>query len=206
MKTLILYFTTDGQTKRIADKIAEEITHEVDVLSLREHAQMTSEALAQYDQIVIGASIRYGHFDKLVYQFVEKHFALLNEKTTAFYGVNLTARKENRKTAENNTYVRKFLAKIKWKPTLVEVIAGALFYPRYTFFDRIMIQLIMKITKGETDATKEYEYTDWAQVAQFGRTAIIVEHLQLLWQFAPHGGTSVIPIGVHFHYGGFYHE
>lgn len=169
MKTLILYFTTDGQTKKIAEKLAETITHEVELISLKEQAVDFAQKIANADQIVIGASIRYGHFNPLVYQFIEQHYATLNQKKTAFYGVNLTARKENRKTPETNTYVRKFLAKIKWQPTYVEVIAGALLYPRYTFFDRIMIQLIMKLTKGETDATQEYEYTDWQQVENFGK-------------------------------------
>ncbi len=30
-----------------------------------------------------------------------------------------------------------------------------------------MIQLIMKITGGETDSTKEIEYTDWGKVKAF---------------------------------------
>lgn len=168
MKTLILYFTTDGQTKKIANKLAEQIQHNVEVISLQDQAVNFTEKLANADQIVIGASIRYGHFNPLVYAFVAKHKAVLNQKKSAFYGVNLTARKLNRRTAENNTYVRKFLAKIKWKPTLVEVIAGALFYPRYNWFDRVMIQFIMKLTKGETDTLHEYEFTDWNQVKQFG--------------------------------------
>lgn len=169
MKTVIFYHTTDGQTKRIAEKLAENITHKVELISLSEQAVDFAEKIANADQIVVGASIRYGHFNKLVYDFVEQHFAKLNEKPSAFFGVNLTARKENRKTPETNTYTRKFLAKIKWQPTHAEVIAGALYYPRYSFFDRIMIQLIMKITKGETDASKEYEYTDWCQVIQFAQ-------------------------------------
>jgi len=164
MKTLILYFTTDGQTKLIAERLAEHITHETELRSLREHANMTDEQLAAFDQIVIGASVRYGHFNPLVYQFIAQHFAILNQKMTAFYGVNLTARKPNRQTPESNTYIRKFLQKILWRPTHVEVIAGALFYPRYSWFDRTMIRFIMKLTKGETDITREYEYTDWAQV------------------------------------------
>lgn len=168
MKTLILYFTTDGQTKKIADHLAAQIQHEVEVISLQDQAVNFTEKLANADQIVIGASIRYGHFNPLVYRFVAEHQAVLNQKKSAFYGVNLTARKANRKTAETNTYVRKFLAKIAWKPTYVEVIAGALFYPRYNWFDRVMIQFIMKLTKGETDASREYEFTDWAQVARFG--------------------------------------
>ncbi|MFA9488890.1 MULTISPECIES: menaquinone-dependent protoporphyrinogen IX dehydrogenase [unclassified Mannheimia] len=169
MKTLILYFTTDGQTKKIAERLAETITHEVELISLKDQAVNFAEKIANADQIVIGASIRYGHFSPLVYQFVEQHYVALNQKKTAFYGVNLTARKENRNTPETNTYVRKFLAKVKWQPNHAEVIAGALFYPRYKTFDRVMIRFIMKITKGETDTSKEYEYTNWQQVEEFGK-------------------------------------
>ena len=153
MQTLILYFTTDGQTKKIADKLAEQISHEVEVISLQDQAVNFAEKLANADQIVIGASIRYGHFNPLMYKFVAEHQVVLNQKKSAFFSVNLTARKLNRRTAETNVYV----------------IAGALLYPRYKFFDRMMIQFIMKLTKGETDASKEYEFTDWAQVEQFGK-------------------------------------
>lgn len=169
MKTLILYFTTDGQTKKITDKLAEQISHEVEVISLQDQTVNFAEKLADAAQIVIGASVRYGHFNPQVYQFVAEQQVVLNQKKSAFFSVNLTARKPNRRTAETNVYVRKFLAKIAWQPNHVEVIAGALFYPRYKFFDRVMIQFIMKLTKGETDASKEYEFTDWAQVEQFGK-------------------------------------
>ena len=162
MKTLILYSTRDGQTKKIANYIAGIIHENVDVKSITDMYQ-----LANYDRIIIGASIRYGHFNKALYKTLEKHTALLNQKTTAFFGVNLTARKPEKSTPETNVYVRKFLQRITWKPTMSAVFAGALFYPRYNFFDRIMIQLIMRITGGETDPTKEIEYTDWQKVRSF---------------------------------------
>ncbi len=49
------------------------------------------------------------------------------------------------------------------------VFAGALRYPRYRWYDRFMIRLIMKMTGGETDTSKEVVYTDWKQVANFAR-------------------------------------
>ena len=162
MKTLILYSTRDGQTKKIANYIAGIIHENVDVKSITDMYE-----LANYDRIIIGASIRYGHFNKSLYKTLEKHTALLNQKTTAFFGVNLTARKPEKSTPETNIYVRKFLQRITWKPTMSAVFAGALFYPRYNFFDRIMIQFIMRITGGETDPTKEIEYTDWQKVRSF---------------------------------------
>ncbi|AUI66981.1 MULTISPECIES: menaquinone-dependent protoporphyrinogen IX dehydrogenase [Glaesserella] len=167
MKTAILYLTRDGQTKKIAEKIATELDGETVLISLREQPQPSAEQLAQYDRIVIGASIRYGHFDPILEQFIRQHYGLLNQKKSAFFSVNLTARKANRNTPESNVYTRKLLSRIQWQPNLVEVIAGALFYPRYTFFDRVMIRFIMFITKGDTDTSKEYEYTDWQKVSRF---------------------------------------
>ncbi len=51
----------------------------------------------------------------------------------------------------------------------IQVIAGALRYPRYRWYDRFMIKLIMKMSGGETDTRKEVVYTDWEQVANFAR-------------------------------------
>lgn len=168
MKILILYLTKDGQTKKIAEHIASTYPEDtVEILSLREYFDITAEKLQSFDTIVIGASIRYGHFDPLLEKFIQQHHALLNSKKSAFFSVNLTARKENRNTPETNVYTRKLLARIKWQPNLVEVIAGALYYPRYRWFDRTMIRFIMKMTKGDTDTSKEYEYTDWQRVSQF---------------------------------------
>ncbi|KAE9541505.1 menaquinone-dependent protoporphyrinogen IX dehydrogenase [Ursidibacter maritimus] len=172
MKTLILYLTRDGQTQKIAEKIASELQQEqtdVCILSLRENPNISADYLQQFGTIVVGASIRYGHFDPLLTQFINQHYALLNQKKSAFFSVNLTARKADKNSPETNVYTRKLLARIKWQPDLVEVMAGALFYPRYRWFDRVMIRFIMKITGGETDTSREYEYTDWHKVITFSQ-------------------------------------
>lgn len=165
MKTLILYLSHDGQTKKIAEFMAQYLEGEVAVLPL-----MEEQDLQVFDRVIIGASIRYGHFNKQAYRFIERHHKLLNTKGAVFFGVGLTARKEGKDTPEGNVYVRKFLQRIKWTPAKVGVFAGALLYPRYKWIDRVMIQLIMKITGGETDATKEIEYTNWEKVKAFAES------------------------------------
>ncbi|MGC6405946.1 menaquinone-dependent protoporphyrinogen IX dehydrogenase [Bisgaard Taxon 45] len=162
MKTLILYSSRDGQTKKIAQFIASKLSGNVQIQALTEDTDITNA-----DRVLIGASIRYGHFDKVLDKFVKKQTALLSQKANAFFAVNLTARKVGKDTPETNVYVRKFLQRIDWQPQLVAVFAGALYYPRYSFFDRTMIKLIMKITGGETDTRKEIEYTDWHKVECF---------------------------------------
>lgn len=167
MKVIIIYSSCDGQTKKIAEFMAKQLSSDTVVTSVLEPVD-----LSDFSHIVIGASIRYGHFDKNLYQFIENNYSILSQKKSAFFGVNLTARKAGKDNPETNVYIRKFLQRIEWKPMLIGVFAGALLYPRYKWFDRIMIQFIMKLTGGETDTTKEIEYTDWEKVSAF------VEHLR----------------------------
>jgi len=49
-------------------------------------------------------------------------------------------------------------------------VAGALRYPRYNWLDKRLIQLIMRMTGGETDTRREVEYTDWEQVRRLADT------------------------------------
>ncbi len=166
MTVLLLYSGHDGQTKSIMSVIAKEIsTHTpCEMFDLNAFHNIK---LNNYRAVLIGAAIRYGHFNKKLYQFADSHFQQLNMMPSAFFSVTLTARKPEKRTPETNLYTRKFLTKTKWKPQLCEVFAGALHYPRYTFFDKYMIKLIMKITGGETDTSKDIEYTDWQQVTRF---------------------------------------
>lgn len=169
MKTLILFSTRDGQTREIAHYLASELQEQgvdADVVNLNRTQEITWQA---YDRVVIGASIRYGHFHPALDRFVKKHATTLSSMPGAFYSVNLVARKPEKRTPQTNSYTRKFLLNSPWQPQLCAVFAGALRYPRYRWYDRFMIRLIMKMTGGETDTRKEVVYTDWQQVTGFAR-------------------------------------
>ncbi|MBS9783547.1 MAG: menaquinone-dependent protoporphyrinogen IX dehydrogenase [Pasteurella sp.] len=168
MKTLILYVTTDGQTKKIAQHIANEIEGETRLVSLK-NEQVSAQKLEDADKIIIGASVRYGHFNPILKNFVQQHYEILNQKKSAFFSINLTARKEDKNTPETNVYTRKFLERISWRPAYTAVFAGKLNYPQYTWYDRAIIRFIMKLTGGETDTTKVIEYTDWQKVTEFAK-------------------------------------
>lgn len=166
MKTLILYLSYDGQTKKIAEKIADQLqtTEQVILINLTQAKDLD---LNSFDKILIGASVRYGKFNPLLTRFIQQHSELLNKKISGFFSVNLTARKADKNSPQTNIYTRKLLDNITWCPQLVAVFAGALFYPRYSFFDRTMIRFIMWLTGGETNPNKEVEYTNWQHVAEF---------------------------------------
>jgi len=168
-KILIIYSTTDGHTPSICDRLMHVMAQQdcqVQVLPL---AQATSADLAGCDCIVVGASIRYGKHQPAVAQFIESHLNILTQKNGAFFTVNIVARKPEKNRPDTNPYMLKFLRQITWRPRLLGVFAGKLDYPRYGFIDRLMIRLIMLITHGPTDPKAVIEFTDWAQVEDFGR-------------------------------------
>ena len=167
IETLIIYSTTDGQTIKICNKLAEEIfNNNVKLCSLKD---VNREDLKSYNKIIIGASIRYGKHNPRVIEFVKKNLEIFNQIKTAFFSVNVVARKKNKNTPETNPYVKKFLNKTKWKPTKLSVFAGKVDYPSYRFLDKYIIRLIMWFTKGPTDVTKSYEFTNWDEVKKFGK-------------------------------------
>ncbi len=168
MKALILFSSRDGQTQNIAVVMAKEIskTQPCDVINIIDATVIEWE---NYDRVLIGASVRYGRFHPAVAKFISRHLAALQIRPGGFFSVSLTARKPDKQTPQTNVYTRKFLLNSPWKPDCCSVFAGALRYPRYRWFDRLMIQLIMHMTGGETNTSKEIDYTDWQQVTCFAR-------------------------------------
>ena len=164
-RSLITYSTVDGQTKIISEKIAAFASHsEVDVLPISDQINLDN-----YKTIIIGASIRYGKYRKEVYSFVEDNIQILNMKENAFFSVNVVARKPEKSTPNTNPYLKKFLSNIKWEPKNLGVFAGKIEYPKYKFIDKYAIKFIMWITKGPTDTSKTYEFTNWQAVEDFAR-------------------------------------
>jgi menaquinone-dependent protoporphyrinogen oxidase len=168
-RILLAYSTTDGHTVRICDRLRQVVEGQGHFATVVALAQADALDLPGFDAIVIGASIRYGKHQPQVAQFITRHQALLERKANAFFTVNIVARKPEKNRPETNPYLIKFLRQITWKPKLLAVFAGKLDYPRYRFFDRLMIRFIMLMTQGPTDPTAVIEFTDWQQVEAFGR-------------------------------------
>jgi menaquinone-dependent protoporphyrinogen oxidase len=166
---LMIYSSTDGHTlaicRRLRD-VVQALGHAVTLVPIDEAPEAE---LGGYDAIVIGASIRYGRHHPLVAGFIQRHRALLEETPTAFFSVNLVARKPDKNRPETNPYFRRFLKRVGWQPREAAVFAGKLDYPAYGPFDRWVIRLIMAITKGPTDPTATVEFTDWGAVEKFGK-------------------------------------
>jgi menaquinone-dependent protoporphyrinogen oxidase len=75
--------------------------------------------------------------------------------------------REPRVQEELNAIVGRFLEATAWHPTTTTVVAGALLYTRYNWFKRWAMVRIVRKAGGDTDTTRDYEYTNWADVRSF---------------------------------------
>ena len=125
---LIIYSSTDGHTKIICERITNFLNdgNLVKLLSLEEAKKID---LSNFEKIIIGASIRYGKHSKELYKFINLNKNILDQKKSAFFSVNVVARKPEKNTAETNPYIYKFLKMSKWKPNIIRVFAGKVDYP-----------------------------------------------------------------------------
>jgi menaquinone-dependent protoporphyrinogen oxidase len=164
---LIVYSTTDGQTRKICERLRALIEQQSHRVALVAVAEAADGDLAAYDKIVVGASIRYGRHRRQAVDFMQRNAALLNSKPGAFFSVNVVARKPDKNQPHTNPYVRKLLRRLAWRPGQAAVFAGKIDYPRYGILDRQVIRFIMWLTNGPTDPGAVVEFTDWREVEAF---------------------------------------
>lgn len=166
-RTLIACSTVDGHTLKICERIKAALERAGHDCTLAMLSASAAPAVAGFDTVVVGASIRYGKHRPEVAAFLRAHRAALEDGRCAFFSVNVVARKPGKDTPEGNQYVRELVREIGWRPALLGVFAGKLDYPRYTFMDRNVIRFIMLMTDGPTDPKAVVDFTHWPSVDAF---------------------------------------
>jgi menaquinone-dependent protoporphyrinogen oxidase len=169
VRILLAYSTVDGQTLKICQHLQQRLQTMGHVAEVAAIGQAAVPDPAAFDQVVIGASIRYGKHRPEVYRFIETQRAALERKPSAFFSVNVVARKPGKNTPETNPYIRTFRRTTRWVPGVIAVFAGKIDYQRYGLLDRQVIRLIMWLTHGPTDAQACVEFTDWQAVDRFAQ-------------------------------------
>jgi len=162
---LVLFSTHDGQTEGIAERIGfrlSKLGYQVTVRSAS--APDAVKALRECDGVIVGGSLRFGRFDSRLVAFVRENLDALFARPSAFFSVSMSAAKDTSSAVECMTA---FEADTGWIPDDSAAFAGALRYTRYSRLVRMMMSLISRANGGETDTTRDYEYTDWKAVDRF---------------------------------------
>lgn len=172
MHILILYSSRFGQTLKIAQTLQQQWQAAAATVTLANLEHASALRMQDFDAVVIGASIRYGHFAKCLGEFTQAQADTLKHMPSAFFSVSILANKAHKSTPETHTYTRKFFEQSAWKPQVVGIFAGELAYHKYHLLDRYLMKMVMKINKGETNTHAHIEFTDWQQVRAFGEQVL----------------------------------
>jgi menaquinone-dependent protoporphyrinogen oxidase len=168
---LIVYGTTEGQTAKISEALAKEISskgHRVRVFPASD-APMKQE-LEAFDAVVVGSSVHAGKFDRALRNWAKRNFVFLQRKPSAFFSVCLGILEKNFKAKrEEADIVAAFLREAGWNPELHTIFAGALKYSQYGWLKKLVMKSIAKKAKGDTDTSRDYEYTNWDDVRAFAQ-------------------------------------
>ena len=168
---LIIYTSIEGQTERIAERMAQtlaQLGHEVKTLHA-EHQRIDPQ-LSRFDGVIVGASIHYGNHPAHLLALVRRCRADLTTRPSAFFSVSLSGGGPGARPKTAQRYLDKFQRRTGWQPPQLASIGGALQYSKYAAWKKWIMTKIVGFAGGDTDTSRDYEYTDWDAVAEFARS------------------------------------
>ncbi|MGH9630975.1 MAG: flavodoxin domain-containing protein [Bryobacteraceae bacterium] len=175
---LILYATREGHTRRIAEHLGAALRTRGFSPELVDAAHLpASLSLSAYCGAILIASVHVQKHEREMTAFVKRHVSELERLPAAFLSVSLSeagaedraAPSDRRARAANDAQrmIDAFLDETGWHPSKTRAVAGALLYSKYNFLLRLIMKRIARKAGGDTDTSKDYEYTDWVALDQF---------------------------------------
>jgi menaquinone-dependent protoporphyrinogen oxidase len=119
--------------------------------------------------VVVGASIHYGRHPRHLRSLVRTHLGALQARPSAFFSVSLSAGGPGAKPDAARRYLEFFLRETGWVPELRATFAGALQFSKYGPFKRLLMVAFVGLAGGDTDTSRDYEYTDWDDVERLAQ-------------------------------------
>ena len=166
---LIIYGTTDGHTRKIVQVLAEDLRANLCCVDTLDAAgKLWRLSPDGYDGVIVAASVHIGDYQRTVARWVRAHAPMLNTMPTAFLSVCLAVlEKDPTAHREIARIMNRFLTRCGWRPAITKLVAGALPYTRYGWLKRQMMKRIAAKAGGDTDTTRDFEYTDWIDLRHF---------------------------------------
>lgn len=161
----VFYATTDGQTQRIAERLARRLrVHGITSAPV----DMTTAAAVDWRDVrgaVIAVPLRMGRHLPEAGEFIKAHRTALTAMPSLFVSVSLSAastRPGEREAARD--LAKRFVVDTGWTPWRLACVAGALAYTRYNVVVRWFMRRIAAKEGGPTDTSRDHELTDWLAV------------------------------------------
>ena len=166
---LVVYGTTEGQTRKIAEFIADALKQRGVKVELVDSA---SKAAAQVQPVhsaaIVCRSIHQRRYQAALLRFVKDNRDWLTGLPAAFVCVSLAVLLQDGQSAEEQRAIEQaFYRETGWTPAITHHVAGALRHPEQDYLKRLIMRLIAKHQGVDADTSRDREYTDWDDLARF---------------------------------------
>jgi menaquinone-dependent protoporphyrinogen oxidase len=168
MRILVVHASSHGQTRKIAEAIAQRLRqrgHEVELGDAMARAPALPPP-EDYDAVVLGSRIQAGSHAPALVEYAVRHRAALAAMPTAFFSVSMAAATAGA-GPDPAGYLERMFRIASWRPRRAVAFAGALRYRRYNPFLRWFMKLMSRRNGHPTDTSRDHELTDWDAVARF---------------------------------------
>lgn len=170
---LILYATREGHTAQIAEHLHEAMWKRGLPSVVQSAAELLADfQLEDYKGAILAASVHRFHHESEIVDFVKSFRKELEAMPTVFLSISLSEagaedleappEKRAAAAADAQRLIDAFLEETHWHPDKIKAVAGALLYSRYNFLLRLIMKRIARAAGGDTDTSRDYDYTDWA--------------------------------------------
>jgi menaquinone-dependent protoporphyrinogen oxidase len=162
MKILIVYATTEGQTRRICQACAETLISAGHSVELLQASGADEIDIARFDAAILAASLHMQHYQKEMVHFAAKHATALMHLPTMFLSVSLAiVGGDAHELADLEDIAQRFFEDTGWHPRRVEQIAGAFRFTQYDFLKSWAMRWVASQKGQAVDPHADTEYTDW---------------------------------------------
>jgi menaquinone-dependent protoporphyrinogen oxidase len=165
---LVAYGTGEGQTAKVAERVGSVLSdrgHDVTTVDVADAAGVD---VADFDAVLVGSPVNNRRHRPDVYAFVERNREALTSRPAGFFQLSLASVVPWRWAREGaGEFADEFVERTGWQPDRVGLFAGAVRYTQYDRRTRWLFRLVSAVTTGDTDTSRDYEYTDWDAVERF---------------------------------------
>jgi len=169
VRILVLYGTSEGQTAKIARRLAdrlEAIGHEVSLINAnRQPPALTAD---RFDATIVAARVHAGRYPRRILGFIRANRPTLNRLPNAFLSVSMSAALQAPgDQVRLNGYISNFIGRTGWMPAQVYHVAGARLYTRHNAVSRWILGIV---DRHRCDTNRDHEFTDWDAVDRLAMT------------------------------------
>lgn len=171
-KTVVIFESKYGSTKRYAEWIAEELD-----CPIFERKRFRPEDFAHYDTIIYGGGLYAGGVSGI--KLLTRSQSLLKDKRVILFTCGLSNPNDSKNVSHIRESLQKALPPKQWEQFEIFHVHGAINYPKLSPIHRIMMAMMYKmISKGDPAARtvedvgfletygKQVDFTDKAYISQ----------------------------------------